>query len=343
MGLSAVLVAGAAGCGVSPDDGRSPVGPSGDAGVLVTSGVRYAGTPPGWADPTLDLYLPSGAAAPPVAVIVPDAGASAGGSAGAGAGADTAGPEYVALARDLAAAGVAAVVVAWGVESPELTAVAGRAVEDLVAQTEQTSAEISCALRVAATTTGPQVGTPVRPLVVVGHGLGANAAAMAALTPSRPFGTCFAGGDAPTVTAAVLWDGDWLGAVADDVLGAGVSSFLAAHSPWPAVDALDTATFVEVGVNANRLVGRAVEAGPTSSYVTTRDPAGAITEDLERVGAFDDGSLDPVDVTRAFAVGLRDGGVQSREREVHGEGDPDTLGPRVRALVVQSVVQLTRP
>lgn len=332
VALSAVLATGAGSCGVSPDADPSPAGmPSRGAAVLVTSGVRYAAAPPGWTDPTMDLYLPTGDTEPPVAVVVPDAGA------------DPAGPEYVALARDLAAAGVAAVVLAWGVESTELTAIAGRAVEDLVAQTEQTTAEISCALRVTASTAGPQVGTPVRPLVVVGHGAGANAAAMATLATAGTFGTCFAGGDAPRVTAAVLWDGDWLGAVADDVLGAGVSAFLAVHSPWPTVDSLGTSTYVEVGVNANRLLGRGVEVGPTSSYVTTRDPAGAITADLERVGAFDDGSLDPVDVTRAFAVGLRDGGVQSRERELHGEGDPDTLGPRVRALVVQSVVQLTRP
>jgi len=32
-----------------------------------------------------------------------------------------------------------------------------------------------------------------------------------------------------------------------------------------------------------------------------------------------------------------------REREVHGEGDPDTLGPHVRRRLVDSVVQLARP
>lgn len=330
---AAVLTAVLAACvpGATPGDARTGM-PVGGPSVLVTTGVRYADAPPGWADPTLDLYLPSAAGEPPLAVIVPDAGG------------DLEAPDYAGLARALAAGGVVAAVARWGPQSPELTAVAGREVEDLVAQTVQTTAQVSCALRVAAARAGPGTGTPDRRLVVVGHGAGANAAAMATLTTTPSFATCFAAGAAPPVAAAVLWDGDWLGAVADDVLGAGVSSFLVAYSPWPVVDALgtSTSTFVEVGVNANRLLGRAVETGPTGSYVTTRDPAGTITADLERVGAFDDGSVDPVDVTRAFSVALRDAEVQSRERELHGEGDPDTLGPRVRALIVQSVVQLTR-
>lgn len=328
VGLSAVLSACSA--GVSPED--EPTGsPSANQSVLVTSGVRYAGAPVGWSDPLLDLYLPVDAGDLPVALLVPDTGA------------DARGVDYVRLARDLAARGVVAVVAHWGVESPELTAVAGRTVDDLVAQAHQVTAEVACAMRVAAGRIGPRVGTPARPLVLVGHGAGANAAAMAALTTAPPFDTCFVGGDAPRPSATILWDGDWLGAVADDALGTGAATFLPTYSPWPSVDSLRTSTFVEVGVNANRLEGLEVEAVPTTSYVTTRDPSGAMTADLERVEAFDDGSIDPVDVTRAFALGLRDGGVPSREREVHGEGDPDTLGPRVRALIVQSVVQLTRP
>ena len=128
------------------------------------------------------------------------------------------------------------------------------------------------------------------------------------------------------------------------------------HAPVAEVQAMPTtlaeleaiverglSTYVEVGVNANRLVGLAVPAEPTSSYLTTRDPQGTMTADLRSVDAFADGAVDPVDVTRAFSVGLGDARVVSQEREVHGEGDPGTLGPRVRALVVDSVVQLTRP
>ena len=97
-----------------------PAGTRSDGQVLLTSGVRYAAPPPGWADPTLDLYLPPDSEEHPVAVIVPDAGAT------------PESPEYVALAHDLAARGVLTVVVRWGVESPELRALAGRAVEDVV-------------------------------------------------------------------------------------------------------------------------------------------------------------------------------------------------------------------
>ncbi|GAA4406655.1 hypothetical protein GCM10023168_21900 [Fodinibacter luteus] len=325
-----------AACSGGATPGLEPAGPrpSGTS-VLVTSGVRYAAAPPGWSDPTFDLYLPADAGQPPVAVIVPDAatGATAGGR----------GADDVALARDLAARGVATAVVHWGVESAELRAVVGRPAEDVVEQTARTTAEVSCAVAVAAARTGPRVGTPARPLVVVGHGTGANAAATAVLLGAPPFPSCFEPGATPRPIAAVLWDGDWLGAVAEDALGDGAASFLTAYSPWPSVDALPRRVHVELGVNANRLVGQAVEVGPTSSYLTTRDPGGTLTDDLARAGAFDDGALDPVDVTRAFAVGLRDAGLLGREQEVHGEADPETMGPRVRALVAQSVVELTRP
>lgn len=328
MVLSALLTA-CVGGATPARDARAPA--SGEATVLVTSGVRYATAPPGWVDPTLDLYLPPDAGEPPLAVVLPDAGAEAGA------------PDYVELARALAARGVLVAVASWGVETPELRAVAGRPAEDLVAQTRQVTAEVTCALAAAAVRAGPGVGTPARPVVVVGHGAGANAAAMAILTTAPAFETCFVTAKAPSVAAASLWDGDWLGAVAEDSLGSDVAAFLAAYSPWPDVDSVRTSTFLEVGVNANRLEGQAVAVGPTSSYLTTRDPTASVTDDLTRVGAFDNGTIDAVDVTRGFSVGLEEAGVASRERELHGEGDPHSLGPRVRGLIVQSVVQLTTP
>lgn len=329
--VSAAALAVAASCTAGAPSDEVPTVSSTGGGVLVTTGVRYAAPPPGWVDPTLDLYAPADAGDAPVALVVP-------GPAGAGAS-----PDVVLLARDLAAQGVLAVVAHWGVERADLSAVAGRPVPEVTAQVELTTAEVACALRAAvARTIGGQPG-PDRPLVVVGHGVGADAAAMASLLPAPAFPTCFTTGTAPHVAAAVLWDGDWFGAALDDVLGEGMSSFLPAYSPWPRVGSLAASTFVEVGVNANRLLGLAVEAGPTSSYVTVRDPTGAMTRDLQQVGAFDNGSLDPVDVARGFALGLTRAGVQNREREVHGEGDPGTLGPRVRATIVQSVMQLTRP
>lgn len=331
--LLSVLLAGCTAPGPDGDGSGDALSraPTGSSRVLVTTGIRYAATSPGWADATLDLYLPSDTPGAPLSVVVPDAGA------------EPAAPEYADLARDLAARGVSAAVVRWGVQRQDLTTLAGRPVQALVAQTRSTAAEVSCALRVAAAKAGAGGGAPATPLVVVGHGAGANAAAMAVLASAAPFPTCFDDGDAPGVVAAVLWDGDWLAGLADDVLGAGTHPFVTAYSPWPSVDTLHTSTYVELGVNANRLEGRSVPASPTSSYLTTRDPSGTMTRDLEQVRAFDDGSLDPVDVTRGFEVGLRDAGVQTREQELHGEGDPDTLGSRARALVVQSVVELTRP
>jgi hypothetical protein len=329
--LAATLaVAGACGGGAPSDEVPTGSATTG-GGVLVTTGVRYAAPPAGWVDPVLDLYAPADAGDAPVALVVP-------GPARAGAS-----PDVVLLARDLAAQGVLAVVAHWGVERADLTAVAGRPLPEVTAQAEQTTAEVACALRAAVARTAVGQPGPDRPLVVVGHGVGADAAAMASLLPAPDFPTCFTAGVVPQVAAAVLWDGDWFGAALDVALGEGMSSFLPAYSPWPRVESLAMSTFVEVGVNANRLLGLAVDAGPTSSYVTVRDPAGAMTRDLEQVGAFDNGSLDPVDVARGFAVGLHRAGVQYREREVHGEGDPGTIGPRVRAMIVQSVVQLTTP
>lgn len=330
--LTTALLLGA--CGATPrstDEGGSATSSTGD-GVLVYTDVAYAAAPPGWARPVLDLYLPPQPGEPPLSVVVPDAGA------------DPRGSEYAGLARDLASSGVAVAVVHWGVESPELAAMAGRPVEELVDQAVATTGEITCALTVAAAQVGLRGTSSSAPrLVLVGHGLGANAAALATFSPPRRPETCFGTARPPHVSAALLWDGDWLGARLDDVLGSDVSRFLPAYSPWPQVDAVRTTTYVEVGVNANRLDGLAVEVTPTSAYLADRDPRGGITDDLTAVDAFADGAVDPVDSTRAFAVGLRGAGVESKERELHGAGDPDTFGPRVRSLVVQSVVQLTQP
>lgn len=325
--VAATLLGGCAGGGPPARGATTATAPE----VLVSTGIRYAAAPPGWRDATLDLYLPPETGEPPLAVLVPDAGT----------GPDD--PTSEALARAVASRGVAAAVVRWGVEDPALVTLAGRTVDDVVAQVGEERSEVACAVAVAADRAGPGVGSPDRPLVVLGHGAGATAAGTVALTATPPHPTCAVPGEAPRVAAAVLWDGDWLGAVADDLFGEETAGFLRAYSPWPSVDTASATTYVEVGVNANRLVGRAVEAGPGSAYLTTRDPTGELTSDLEQVGAFADGAVDPVDVARAFAVGLADGGVANREREVHGEGDPDVLGPRVRAELVESVVQLARP
>ena len=326
VALTAVAVALSA-CSAPAAPDASSTESAAAATVLVTSGVRYAGAPDGWRDPTLDLYLPGDAGEPPVAVVVPDPAA------------DPAVSE--ALGRAVAARGVVAAVVQWGVADPALAALAGRAVDDVVAQVEQVNAEVGCAVAAAASEAGAGVGGPGRPLLVVGHGAGANAAAMAALLPVEPFPGCFVAGAPPPVAAVLLWDGDWLGTVADDVLGAGAAPFLAAYSPWPSADVMSPRPYVEVGVNANRLAGLAVGAAPGSEYLASRDPSGGLAADPREVDAFADGAVDPVDVTRAFAAALGDAEVASREREVHGEGDPDTLGPRVRALLVESVVQLS--
>ncbi len=298
----------------------------GSGPVLVTAGIRYAQAPDGWRDPTLDLYVPGDTGDPPLAVIVPEPGSDP--------------AVYETLARGAADRGVAAAVVRWGVEDPALVTLAGRSTPDVVAQTEQVNAEVGCAVAAAAAQAGPGVGSPTRPLLVVGHGSGANAAGMAALTPVGRFAGCFAPAGSPHVAAALLWDGDWLGTVAGDSLGPDAARFLAAYSPWPSVDTMPMTTYVEAGVNANRLEGQAVQAGPGSEYLRTRDPTGELISDLRDVDAFADGAVDPVDVTRAFAVGMGNGEVVNREREVHGEGDPDTLGPRVRAMLVDSVAQL---
>ena len=211
--LTAGLVLGA--CGATPggtDDGGSTLSSGDDGGVLVYADVAYASAPAEWVRPVLDLYLPAEAGEPPLSVVVPDAGA------------DPRGSDYAGLARDLARRGVAVAVVHWGVESPELTTVAGRPVDELVGQTSRTTAEVACALSVAAAQVGIREATSsAHPLVVVGHGLGANAAAMATLTTPHAFESCFAAARPPHVSAALLWDGDWLGARLGDVLSEDIS------------------------------------------------------------------------------------------------------------------------
>jgi len=331
--LPVALLAGllAAAC-TTPDDGAptgSPATPGGPD-VVVVRDEPYAAMAQGgpWMPAAMDVYAPRDAAGFDVVLVVPAAGVAA------------AGGEAEELGRVLAESGLTAAVATWGVPVEQRIA-AGAPVEDVVADVRRSTAMVGCALDYLAETTG-QAADRDRRLYVVGHHTGANAAEMATMADVDYLDGCLATPDDTVVTAAVLWDGDWLGTVAGDALGADAAPFLAAYSPWPSADTMSPRPYVEVGVNANRLEGQAVETEPGGEYVATRDPTGALTSDLRTVEAFEDGAVDPVDVTRAFAVGLGDADVAHREREVHGEGDPDTLGPRVRALIVEGVAQLAQ-
>ena len=79
--LTALLAMG--GCEVTPpglDEDGSMLPSSGDNGVLMYTDVAYATAPAGWVRPVLDLYLPAEAGEPPLAVVVPAAGADPRGS-----------------------------------------------------------------------------------------------------------------------------------------------------------------------------------------------------------------------------------------------------------------------
>jgi hypothetical protein len=304
--LPVALLAGllSAAC-TTPDDGAptgSPATPGGPDVVVVRDEPYAAMTRGGpWMPAAMDVYAPRDAAGSDVVLVVPAAGVAA------------AGGEAEGLGRVLAESGLTAAVATWGVPVEQGIA-AGAPVEDVVADVRRSTAMVGCALDYLAETTG-QAADRDRRLYVVGHHTGANAAAMATMADVDYLDGCLATPDDTVVTAAVLWDGDWLGSVAGDRLGEDVSRFLEAWSPWPSVDRLSTRSLALIGTVTGGSLVPDIPAEDAAAFLGPRDPSGAIRAELDRGnppfegGAFEDGAATSAEVARAFGRSLEEDGV----------------------------------
>jgi acetyl esterase/lipase len=255
--------------------------------------VPYATTPDGFLPATLDVYSPETADGAPVVVILH------------GGGDDKSTDPYPQLAAALVKKGVVVVTANHGPENPDLSMTE----DDPVGIITTTVDEIGCAITAAAAKAA-ELGADSSRLVVVGHSAGANLSAMAALRPRTPLPGCSVTDPKPDVTGLLLWEGDWFGSSAGEVLGKDTADFVSAYSPWPTLGSIRTTVPIEL-VMADPENGTylSLPATPTSRFMRLRDPSGDITRVLKQIGAFDDGELDVYESSEGFSRALTDHGI----------------------------------
>jgi dienelactone hydrolase len=250
--------------------------------------VPYATTPDGFLPATLDVYSPETADGAPVVVIVH------------GGGNNQDDDPYPQLAAALVEQGVVAIAANQGPTDPDLSMM-----EDDPAGVVATAVdEIGCAVTVAAAKAA-ELGADTSRLVVVGHSAGANLGATAVLTPRTPLPGCAVADQMPDVTGLLLWEGDWFGSSAGEVLGKDTAAFVAAYSPWPSLGTVSTDIPIElVMADPDNGTYLSLPATPTSRFMRMRDPSGEMTSVLEQIGAFDDGELDVYESSEGFSRAL---------------------------------------
>ena len=274
----------------------APATTTGPVAVAVTSDVRFADDSPAlttWSEPVLDVYSAQGADHLPLVVILPPHGLSKNNASS------------VQLANAVAELGAVAVVANWTqLDDPAATW------EDPAALTEITRSGQSfagCAVSYAVSQAASYGADPSR-LVIVGELFGANTASMIALGSPDPYPGCAASDTDWHASALVAVNDDWFATVPffDAVAAAAVEVL----SPWALLaDASGTSVELVVTADAPGLTGRCDD--PNAEWMASRDPTGAIREQIAAVGALADGCIDLGDEATAMAAAMTAHGVDA--------------------------------
>jgi hypothetical protein len=223
-------------------------------------------------------------------------------------------PSTVQLANGIAERGAVVVVANWSQqEDPPET------FEDPAALTEMARAGQSfagCAMSFAASQAGEFGADPSRS-VLVGELYGANTASMVALGTVDPYPGCLASTMDWSATGLVGLNADWLATAPyfDAVAAAAVEVF----SPWRLVDQAPTIPTKLVVTSDAVTVARRCD-DRDADWMTSRDPKGAMREQLDAVGAYEDGCVDIGDEAEAMAAEMS---AQGLAAEVVRLTDPD--------------------
>lgn len=111
----------------------------------------------------------------------------------------------------------------------------------------------------------------------------------------------------------MLWDGDFLLANPGfDVFKKDMARILAIMTLWPSLATAPHVRSVELAVSTNSRNGLSTpNASKDAEWLAWRDPTGKMQEDLDALGAFDDGWLDVGEEAEAMIVGLRARGIHA--------------------------------
>lgn len=269
------------------DQSTASDSPPDSGSVTVTADVRFADVSPDlalWSDPLLDVYSPQQADNLPLVVLLTPHGFTK----------DN--PSTVQLANGVAERGAVVVVANWSQqEDPPETFEDPAALTD-IARAGQSFA--GCAVSFAASQAAEFGADPSR-LVLVGELYGANTASMVALGPADPYPGCLASTTEWSATGLVGLNDDWLATYPD--FDAVASAAVEVFSPWALLDQAPTISTKLVVTSEAVTVARRCD-DRDADWMTSRDPTGAMRDQLDAVGAYEDGCVDMGDQAAAMAA-----------------------------------------
>lgn len=254
--------------------------------VEVASDVRFAEASPDvvlWSEPLVDVYTPLGAADLPLVVLLPPHSLT------------KHNPATVQLANSVAERGAVVAVVNWSeLENPPESFKDPAAVTE-IARAGQSVAD--CAVSFVASSAGEFGADPSR-LVLVGELFGANVASMVALGAADPLPDCRAPTADWSTTSLVGLNADWL--VTAPFFDAVAPTAIEVFSPWALLDQAPMIPTRLVVTSAAATIGMRCD-DRDADWMVSRDPAGAMREQLDAVGGYDDGCVDLGDEAEAMA------------------------------------------
>jgi hypothetical protein len=287
------------------DESTTSDAPQDNGLVTVTPDVRFADASPDlarWSDAVLDVYSPPEADNLPLVVLLSPHGFT------------KENPSTVQLASGIAERGAVVAVANWSQQEDPPETFENPAALTEMARTGQSFA--GCAISFAASPAA-EFGADPSPLVLVGELYGANTASMVALDTVDPSPGCRVSATEWKATGVVGLNADWLATAPyfDAVASAAVEVF----SPWALLDQAPAIPTKLVVTSDAVAVARRCD-GRDAEWMALRDPTGAMREQLDAVGAYEDGCVDVGDEAEAMAAEMSARGLPA---ETVALTDPD--------------------
>jgi acetyl esterase/lipase len=251
--------------------------------VVVTTDIAYESANPYLVPGTLDVYAPATAGRWPVVVIFH-------GAPGSDPATDR--RELAQHASKVADLGFVVFNAAWGHGGDVGTPTA----HGLLA----VQSEASCAVEFARAHAAEYGGDPAT-MIVFGHSGGAHPAAMVTFARPTPAAGCLGGASLGEIDALVTWEGNWILSTNYpdwDAALAADPGVMDAVTPWTYLaEHKDQKVVMVVSSDPGAVFLREVgDPWAADSWLAVRDPSGDLRRQLEANGAFDDGTLDFVEV-----------------------------------------------
>jgi acetyl esterase/lipase len=238
--------------------------------VTVTRDVTYGATGASTEPNKLDVYAPTKLGPWPVVVMFHGGGVSK--------------SSYGAQASHVAADGSVVFVPNWAPAGPGVPT---------PAQFKAYESEGACAVAFARSHAA-EYGGDTNTLILFGHSAGANLAGGIAFTRPSPTPGCPGGASLGPIHALVTWDGDW--SMTDPSWDATLRADSASWTTFTPVTHIASDRTLKVVMLTSGVVGgyarNLSDQAAADAFFGLRDPSGLLHQQVEAIGALDDGSFD---------------------------------------------------